>query len=53
MSADVCIIGAGIAGLSAAYALARAGRDVVVLDDGASLLAGGQREPPAHLVNVL
>ncbi|MCU0492920.1 MAG: FAD-binding oxidoreductase, partial [Chloroflexaceae bacterium] len=32
--ADVCIVGAGIAGLSTAYQLARAGRRVLVVDDG-------------------
>jgi glycine/D-amino acid oxidase-like deaminating enzyme/nitrite reductase/ring-hydroxylating ferredoxin subunit len=32
VSADVCIVGAGIAGLTTAYLLARAGRQVVVLD---------------------
>lgn len=32
--ADVCVIGAGIAGLTTAYLLARDGRSVVVLDDG-------------------
>ena len=31
---DVCIIGAGIAGLSCAYLLGKAGRKVIVLDDG-------------------
>src|SRR5688500_20304024 len=36
---DVCIIGAGIAGMTTAYLLAREGRRVVVLDDGP--LAGG------------
>jgi glycine/D-amino acid oxidase-like deaminating enzyme/nitrite reductase/ring-hydroxylating ferredoxin subunit/hemerythrin superfamily protein len=32
--ADVCIVGAGVAGLTTAYLLAREGRSVVVLDDG-------------------
>ncbi|MDL1888292.1 FAD-dependent oxidoreductase [Nitrospirales bacterium NOB] len=32
--ADVCVIGAGIAGLSTAYLLAGEGRSVIVLDDG-------------------
>src|SRR5206468_2847777 len=32
--ADVCIIGAGIAGVTTAYLLAREGRDVVLIDDG-------------------
>ena len=32
--ADVCVIGAGIAGLSTAYLLAREGRSVIVIDDG-------------------
>jgi glycine/D-amino acid oxidase-like deaminating enzyme/nitrite reductase/ring-hydroxylating ferredoxin subunit len=32
--ADVCIIGAGISGLSVAYLLARSGKTVVVVDDG-------------------
>ncbi len=29
---DVCIVGAGIAGLSVAYALLKSGRKVVVID---------------------
>ena len=33
-TADVAVIGAGIAGLSVAYELARAGRSVIVLDRG-------------------
>ena len=33
-SADVCVVGAGIAGLTTAYLLAREGRSVVVIDTG-------------------
>jgi glycine/D-amino acid oxidase-like deaminating enzyme/nitrite reductase/ring-hydroxylating ferredoxin subunit len=32
--ADVCVIGAGIAGLTTAYLLAKEGRSVIVIDDG-------------------
>lgn len=52
MRADVCIVGAGIAGLSVAYPLARARRDVVVVDDG--LIGRGMTaRTTAHLVNAL
>jgi glycine/D-amino acid oxidase-like deaminating enzyme/nitrite reductase/ring-hydroxylating ferredoxin subunit len=51
-SADVCIVGAGIAGLTTAYLLGREGKSVVVLDDGP--LAGGETcRTSAHLVNAL
>src|SRR4051812_19982340 len=50
--ADVCIIGAGIAGLSVAYTLARAGQGVVVLDDG-MIGRGMTARTTAHLVNAL
>ena len=47
---DVCIVGAGIAGLTTAYLLAREGRSVVVLDDGFS--GGGMTgRTTAHLSN--
>jgi glycine/D-amino acid oxidase-like deaminating enzyme/nitrite reductase/ring-hydroxylating ferredoxin subunit len=47
-TADVCVVGAGIAGLSIAYHLARQGRSVVLLDDGD--LAGGMTSvTSAHL----
>ncbi|MBA3385891.1 MAG: FAD-binding oxidoreductase, partial [Chthoniobacterales bacterium] len=50
--ADVCIVGAGIAGLSVAYTLARAGRSVIVLDDG--LIGRGMTgRTTAHIVNAL
>jgi glycine/D-amino acid oxidase-like deaminating enzyme/nitrite reductase/ring-hydroxylating ferredoxin subunit len=39
-TADVCIIGGGISGLSTAYELVRAGRSVIVIDDGP--IAGGE-----------
>jgi glycine/D-amino acid oxidase-like deaminating enzyme len=47
---EVCIIGAGIAGLSTAYLLGLEGRSVVVLDDG--LIGGGMTgRTTAHLSN--
>ncbi len=50
--ADVCIVGAGIAGLTTAYLLGREGRSVVVLDDGP--VGGGNTErTTAHLTNAL
>jgi glycine/D-amino acid oxidase-like deaminating enzyme/nitrite reductase/ring-hydroxylating ferredoxin subunit len=50
--ADVCVVGAGIAGLTTAYMLVRAGRSVVVLDDGP--LAGGETcRTTAHLTSAL
>ena len=45
---NVCIIGAGIAGMTTAYLLARAGRAVVVIDDGP--IGGGETSrTTAHL----
>lgn len=49
---DVCVIGAGIAGLSTAYLLAQAGKSVAVLDDG-PIGAGQTQRTTAHLVNAL
>jgi len=37
---SVCVVGAGIAGMTVAYLLARAGRAVVVIDDGT--IGGGE-----------
>lgn len=49
---DVCVVGAGIAGLSVAYTLARAGRRVLVLDDGP--VGGGETgRTTAHLTSAL
>src|ERR1041385_8706187 len=51
-SQHVCIIGAGIAGLTTAYLLAKEGKHVVVLDDGP--LGGGMTaRTTAHLTNAL
>ncbi len=50
--AHVCIVGAGIAGMTTAYLLARAGKSVVVLDDGP--IGGGMTgRTTAHLVTAL
>ncbi|HYF38088.1 MAG TPA: FAD-dependent oxidoreductase [Gemmatimonadales bacterium] len=50
--ADVCVIGAGIAGISTAYLLAKAGKRVIVLDDGP--VGGGETgRTTAHLSNAL
>lgn len=49
---DVCIVGAGIAGMSVAYELLKAGKKVVVLDDGR--IGGGQTAvTTAHLSNAI
>ncbi len=51
-NADVCVVGAGIAGMTTAYLLAREGKSVVVLDDGP--VGGGMTErTTAHLSNAL
>lgn len=48
----VCVIGAGIAGMTTAYLLARAGRAVVVIDDGP--IGGGETgRTTAHLTAAL
>lgn len=50
--ADVCVIGGGISGLSAAYLLQREGLSVVVLEDG--LLGSGETgRTTAHLSNAI
>lgn len=49
---DVCVIGGGIAGLTAAYLLTSQGREVVVIDDG--LIGGGETcRTTAHLSNAI
>jgi glycine/D-amino acid oxidase-like deaminating enzyme/nitrite reductase/ring-hydroxylating ferredoxin subunit len=49
---DVCVVGAGIAGLSVAYTLAREGRKVIVLD-ARDLSAGETAQTTAHLASAL
>lgn len=50
--ANVCIVGAGIAGLTTAYLLAQQGKHVVVLDAGP--VGGGQTQcTTAHLSNAI
>src|SRR5262245_13738399 len=47
-SADICVVGAGIAGLTTSYLLAREGRTVIVIDAGR--VGGGQTSvTSAHL----
>jgi glycine/D-amino acid oxidase-like deaminating enzyme/nitrite reductase/ring-hydroxylating ferredoxin subunit len=52
VTADVCVVGAGIAGLTTAYLMAEEGRSVVVLDDG-TIASGETSRTTAHLVNAL
>src|ERR671938_1486034 len=50
--ADVCVVGAGIAGVTTAYLLTRNHRSVVLIDDGP--VGGGMTgRTTAHLVNAL
>ena len=52
LSVDACVVGAGIAGLSTAYNLAKAGQRVVVLDDG-DIGSGETGRTTAHLTAAL
>lgn len=52
VSTEVCVVGAGIAGLSTAYALARRGRQVVLLEK-AMIGAGETGQTTAHLSSAL
>jgi thioredoxin reductase len=51
-TADVCIVGAGIAGLTTAHLLAEAGQSVVVIDDG-PIGRGMTSATSAHLSNAI
>jgi glycine/D-amino acid oxidase-like deaminating enzyme/nitrite reductase/ring-hydroxylating ferredoxin subunit len=49
---DVVIVGGGIAGLSIAYCLVKAGKEVIVVDDG-FIGSGETGRTTAHIVNAL
>src|SRR5436305_3054824 len=52
IATDVCVIGAGIAGVTTAYLAARDNRSVVLIDDGP--VGGGMTgRTTAHLVNAI
>lgn len=50
---DVCVVGAGIAGLTTAYLLAKAGRRVLVLEAQPKFAAGETEYTTAHLSSVI
>ncbi len=52
LKTDVVIVGGGIAGLSVAYNLVKAGKKVVVVEDG-NIGSGETGRTTAHLVNAL
>jgi glycine/D-amino acid oxidase-like deaminating enzyme/nitrite reductase/ring-hydroxylating ferredoxin subunit len=52
IQADVCVVGAGIAGLTAAYWLSKAGKNTVIVDP-APVRGGQTRMTTAHLASVI
>jgi glycine/D-amino acid oxidase-like deaminating enzyme/nitrite reductase/ring-hydroxylating ferredoxin subunit len=52
ISADVCIVGAGIAGMTTAYLLAREGKSIVIIDKN-QIGSGETANTTAHLSNVI
>jgi glycine/D-amino acid oxidase-like deaminating enzyme/nitrite reductase/ring-hydroxylating ferredoxin subunit len=52
ISCDILVVGAGLAGITTAYCLAKAGRQVVVIDDG-FVGSGETGRTTAHVVNAL
>lgn len=52
LSTDVCIIGAGIAGLSVAYSLLAAGKKVIILESR-NIGSGETGRTSAHISNIL
>ena len=51
-TADVAIVGAGISGLTAGYTLAKAGKAVVIIDDG-PITGGETSRTTAHITSAL
>ena len=51
-TADVCVVGAGIAGITTAYLLTQVGKSVIVLDDG-PVGSGETGRTTAHLTNAM
>jgi len=49
---DVCVIGAGITGLTTAYMLLQSGRKVIIVDDG-NIGSGESARTTAHITNVI
>jgi heterodisulfide reductase subunit A-like polyferredoxin len=49
---DILIVGGGIAGISTAYCLTKAGRNVTLIEDGL-LFSGETGRTTAHVVNAL
>ena len=52
METDVCVIGAGIAGITTAYWLTKAGFKVLLVDDG-PICGGETHRTTAHISNVI
>lgn len=50
--ADVCVVGAGLAGVTAAFLLSQEGKKVVVIDDG-PIVAGETGRTTAHITSAL
>lgn len=50
---EICVVGAGMAGLSVAYRLARAGQRVVVVEAGPSAGVGETNRSTAHLTSAV
>src|SRR5438105_3374542 len=52
LRADVCVVGAGIAGITTAYLLAREGKKVIVVDEG-EVGSGQTGRTSAHLASAI